>query len=183
MWRAVFQHFCPLSLRFLTPLAHRIRFNINFSEPIFDPSRTFRFFSIYVFFAGPLNLGWLLTLNRFGLRPVPAVFADQFVFYPFLLTAIVALAAYGKALQADAKHLWNRQAEFQLPVMTELIAGVVADLPELMPKAWCWWIPAQLVIFSYVPILYRLTAVMCASYCWNLYLSFEINSEKKKETA
>jgi len=107
---------------------------------------------------------------------VPAVFADQFVFYPFLLTAIVSLAAYGKALQADAKHLW-RQAE--LPVMTELISGVVADLPELMPKAWCWWIPAQLLIFSYVPILYRLTAVMCASYCWNLYLSFEINSEKK----
>ena len=95
------------------------------------------------------------------------------------------LAAYGEALQTDAKHLWNRQAETQLqvPVMTELIAAVVADLPELMPKAWCWWIPAQLLIFSYVPILYRLTAVMCASYCWNLYLSFEINSEKKEKTA
>ena len=111
---------------------------------------------------------------------MPAVFADQLVFYPFLLTAIVSLAAYGKALQSDARHLTGKA---ELPAMSELISNVVADLPELMPKAWCWWIPAQLVIFSYVPILYRLTAVMCASYCWNLYLSFEINSEKKAKTA
>ena len=150
------------------------------SEPRFDASRTFRFFSIYVFFAGPLNLGWLLALNRFRIQPVPAVFADQFVFYPFLLTAIVSLAAYGKALQSDA---WHLTSQAELPILSELISNVVASLPELMPKAWCWWIPAQLIIFSYVPILYRLTAVMCASYCWNLFLSFEINSEKKDKTA
>lgn len=132
------------------------------SDQPFDVARNVRFSATFMLFGGPANLIWLRFLDRRRMQPVYSVMCDIVMFYPAFLLCIVSINEYIKVNISNE----SKQSE---------LTKRLSDFPSLVFQSWCYWIPVQMVNFTYIPLNYRLIVVQSAAYFWNMFLSYNIN--------
>mgnify|MGYP000124864503 CR=1 FL=1 len=128
----------------------------------FDYNRNLRFATTFFLVQGPSNLVWLRWLDKRNWSPAKCVFVDMFLFYPVQLSCI---AAVSESLKLYVTKETNRNE----------LNERLNDIPGLITDSLFYWIPVSYIYFAYLSLAYRLVAINCASYIFNIYISYVIN--------
>ena len=111
----------------------------------YDPKRTLRFAGIVFCVTGPMNRTWIdIILPRLANEKnskrgvalaVRKVAMDALLYGPFVISTFVGLNYYfsGKVPK------------------DQVIPKLKNEIPDALKIAWCFWIPAQLINFRFVP--------------------------------